>query len=196
MFECPACGVATRIEAPAVYTDFDRNEYVAVETRVRRTWPEALRHHQEIFDASFLQGPSIATEMGVRFRKRAVVGFLALREKLVLWDASLDDLVVEAVKGDLLAAHGTRPDEAVLRIDEVLPGGHLLFARFDPPPPLEDDGEGGQRWQPGEPTGFLTATAAQYVERLSHRASIAEAYPWLAADWLVDLHHGLELSPR
>jgi hypothetical protein len=194
VFECPSCGHMTRVEAPAVYTDFDRHEYVAVETRVRAPWPALFARHQAIFDDSFLHGPSLASDMGVRFRKRVVVGFLALREKLLTWDAALDDLVVEAVKGDLLAGLGLDPAEALLRLEVVLDGGHLMFAQFDPPPALDPDGEGGHRWRPVEPVDFVTAPAARYLDRLDARASIADVYPWLAADWLVDLHHGLELA--
>src|SRR5689334_10954321 len=74
-FACPACGVSTVVEKPAIYTDFERNEYVAVETRIREPWPTVRARHQRIFDDSFRSGPALAGEMGVRFRKRAVVGF-------------------------------------------------------------------------------------------------------------------------
>jgi hypothetical protein len=189
-FTCPACGVETAVEKQAVYTDFERYEYVAVETRIREPWPTIRARHQRIFDDSFRSGPPLAGEIGVRFRKRAVIGFGALREKLVLWDGGLDDLVVEAVKGDLLDEDEVHPADRVLRLASVLDGGHLLFAAFEPAPPRTADLAGVRIEEPDRQVDLRTALADHYLDRLHHRATIADDYPWLAEDWLVDLHDG------
>lgn len=192
-FTCPSCRRATVVEKAAIYTDFARNEYVAVETRLHDAWPLVRARHERLFDDAFRSGPAIAAEMGVRFRKRAVIGFQSLREKLLLWDAGLDDLVVEAVKGDLLDAEGVELDEVVLRTTALLDGGHLLFACY--PSAATDEQLGSPAAQEGgsRSVELRTALADRYVDRLHARASIAADFPWLADEWLVDLHDGLEL---
>lgn len=143
-----------------------------------------------MFRDCFEAGPPIAQDMGARFKRRVVFGFRALREKLVLWDAGLDDRVVEAVKGDLLADDGAAPREVVLRIARVLDGGHLLFAAYEPAP-RPDDAPAEPRVvvQPA-PYDFLTAPAARYLARSAEPSAIARDYPWLGDDWFVDLHDG------
>src|SRR4051812_36530301 len=44
--KCPACGEAAVYEATVVYTDFERNEYIACETARSATWQAALARHQ------------------------------------------------------------------------------------------------------------------------------------------------------
>lgn len=220
VFECPACATPTAVTAPTVYTDFDRNQYVAVESRVRGTWDKVRARQDQIFEDSFTHGPAIASEMGVRFIKRCVIGFPALREKLMIWDACLDDLVVEAVKGSLAERLGLGPGDAVFRLGAVLPGGHLTFLRFDapgapdvsPPPgepvlePLATTAGAEAVWQ-AEGAGLVarssqpapvdaeTVLAADYRRCLEGRSTIPERYPWLADEWLVDLYDGRDKEP-
>lgn len=185
---CPSCGQKVLYEATAVYTEFDRGEYVACETARSATPQTAIARHETIFRDCFAHGPPIAQEMATRFKRRLVYGFRALREKLVLWDAGLDDRVVEAVKGDLLREEDLGPRDAVLRIARVLDGGHLLFAMYEPEAPPEDL-PADQPWVHTLPAphDFVTAPFAHYEAR---RARVERDYPWLADDWLVDLHDG------
>jgi hypothetical protein len=183
---CPGCGKDTVFEATVVYTDFQRGEYVATETPRSATWQTARARHETIFRDSFEHGPPIAQEMGVKMKRRIVFGFRALREKLVLWDAGLDDRVVEAVKGDLLREEGESPRDAVLRIATVLAGGHLMFAVFDPVAPAEP----GSAVPHPPPRDFLTAPAAAYRARADAPSAIARDYPWLGDDWFIDVHDG------
>lgn len=132
VFTCPACKQPTVIEATVVYTDFERFEYVAVETSASAKWQAALARHKTVFRDCFEHGPPIAHDMGAKFKRRVVYGFRALREKLLLWDAGLDDRVVEAVKADLVDQEGESPRDVVLRLSRVLEGGHLLFAAYRP----------------------------------------------------------------
>ena len=191
VYPCPACGAKATYEATVVYTDFTRHEYVATETPRSTTWQAAIARHETVFRNCFTDGPPIAQDLGAAFKRRVVFGFRALREKLVLWDAGLDDRVVEAVKGDALADEGAHPRDVVLRIANVLDGGHLLFAMYEPaapPPELPADAP----WvavQPA-PFDFLTAPAARYAARVAEPSSISRDYPWLGDDWFVDLHDG------
>ena len=192
VFPCPGCGVPTRVTSQTVYTDFERNQYVAVEPGVSRRWPELRAMHDRIFENSFTNGPPIASEMGVRFRRRLVVGFPALREKLMIWDAGFDDLVVEAVKADLMRRLGLSPRDIVFRLGGVIPGGHLTFVRFeaDRPAPIGEDGV--YRGEVPAPVDVDTVLAVDYRARLEQRASITTDFPWLADDWMIDIHDGLD----
>jgi hypothetical protein len=178
VFSCPAChAVVQAHQAPLVYTDFARFQYVAVEARGPADLAAVLARHREAFDRAFLFGPAVAEELARQLVPRLVFGLGALREKLLLSDAGLDDRVVEAVKGDLLAEAGLTPQAAQLRVEEVLDGGHLLCARLGP--------EGGG---PTPVQGWMTARAERVTRRAARRDAISDDYPWLRTDWVVDLH--------
>lgn len=191
VYECPACRSPAVFEATVVYTDFERHEYIACETVASASWQAAIARHQTVFRDCFEHGPPIAQEMGKAFKRRLVYGFRALREKIVLWDAALDDRAVEAVKGDLLKEEGEGPRDVVLRISRVLDGGHLLFSVHDPIRRPDDVPPGAPLVMALPPAhDFLTAPAAMYAARAAEPSGIARDYPWLADDWLVDVHDG------
>jgi hypothetical protein len=191
VYECPACRSPTVFEATVVYTDFDRHEYVACETAASASWQAAIARHQTVFRDCFEHGPPIAQEMGQAFKRRLVYGFRALREKLVLWDAKLDDRVVEAVKGDLLKQEGESPRDLVLRISRVLDGGHLLFSVHEPIRRPDDVPPGVPLVMALPPAhDFLTAPAAMYQARAAAASGVTRDYPWLGDDWFVDIHDG------
>ncbi len=191
VFECPGCGSPTVFEATVVYTDFERHEYIACETAASASWQAAIARHQTVFRDCFDHGPPIAQEMGKAFKRRLVYGFRALREKIVLWDAGLDDRIVEAVKGDLLKEEGEAPRDLVLRISRVLDGGHLLFSVHEPIRRPDDVPPGAPLVMAlPPPVDFLTAPAALYQARAAEPSGIGRDYPWLADDWFVDVHDG------
>ena len=187
VFACPACDHRMVAEGPTVYTDFQRHQYVAVESSSSTTWQTAELRHQTIFFNSFDCGPAIAREMGRRFSRRVVFGLEGLREKLLLWDAGLDDFIVEAVKGDLLGARAGESE--ILRLATILAGGHLMFARFPPRPRPETLGQ-KLAYRILGPLDFVTAAASHYRERAAARAAITTDFPWLKDDWLVDISEG------
>jgi transcription elongation factor Elf1 len=192
VFSCPACGKPTAIESSLVYTDFARGQYVAVESAAGLSWQAAQMRHQAVFEECFVNAPSIARELGRGIRKRLVFGFRALREKLVLWDAELDDHVVEAVKGDLARELGLAPSEPVFRLARVLPGGHLLFARFPVTGPESQPGAGDQPVRMVLPAAedYETAPRELYERRRDRRGQISADFPWLQQEWLIDIHDG------
>ena len=191
-FRCPPCNEPITVSGSIVYTDFQRHHYVAVESAARVTWQAAVLRHRSAFADSFECGPPIAQEMGRRFTRRVVFGLPGLREKLLLWDAGLDDVVVEAVKGDLLAGLELGPKDALLRVAGVLEGGHITFARFEPRPPPDAPGTPGAPLVTRRvtPVDFETAPRAAYERRAEDRASIGRDYPWLQEDWFVDIGDG------
>jgi len=188
---CPGCAAKTFFETPAVYTDFAHNEYLAVETVMTAGWQAAIARHQTVWRNCFEQGPPVAQEMGARMKRRLVYGYRALREKLVLWDAGLDDRIVEAVKGDLLREEEDDPRELVLRLHTILDGGHLLFAVYDPVERPEGQSPDEPLVIPSStPHDLMTATRDRYDARAAAPSQISQDYPWVHDDWLVDVHDG------
>jgi hypothetical protein len=186
VFDCPACGARAAVEARTVYTDFDRRQYVAVEPGPTADWAEARRLAVEVFDAAFTFGPPVAEELAGNMRCRLVFGMRSLREKLLIWDAGLDDRVVEALKADWLRRRGLELHAEVLRVVAVHEGGHILLARFDPAPPLPEGVLAVQR--AAAVLGFETFLGAQYERRLSLARQISGDYPFLQDPWVVDVY--------
>lgn len=191
VFACPECKTATVIETTLVYTDFERLHYIATETPRTATYQTAKARHQTLFRNAFESGPPLVQELAADVKRRVVFGFRALREKLVLWEAGLDDRVVEAVKGDLVAETREKPSDLVLRISRVLDGGHLMFAVYpsSPVPPHLAVEEPWQTTLPA-PLDFMTAPNAHYQRRAAEPSKIGRDFPWLDADWFVDVHDG------
>lgn len=187
---CPACGRRVRVNhSPVVYTDFPNQVYIAVEGRGHDDVADAVARHRGVFDAAFTFGPPVAEELGQSLRPRLVFGLPALREKLVLLDAGLDDHVVEAAKGDHLRDLGLDPAEVQVRVTAVADGGHLLVVHLAPDPPAVDV-DGVEAVQAEPPRAFDTILAPVVARRAAARARIADDYPWLGRDWLVDVHVG------
>jgi hypothetical protein len=96
---CPACGAIADIHRDLTYADFDRFHWV----RVAR--PDELDAWAALEAASLAQftrivasGAPLVAELAERFRVRIVFDLDELRERLILWDAGLDDAVIECVK--------------------------------------------------------------------------------------------------
>lgn len=157
-FRCPACEAPSVVEVPAIYTDFERQHYLAVE--VEGDWRQARKRHQRVFDESFTLGPPPAQELGRSLRCRLVYGYRALREKLLCFDHGLDDAVLEALKARWAPG---------FRLREVLAGRHLLCDAHRPD---------GADWH--------TFTADEYATALEDRAATLAPYPWLSQSWFVD----------
>jgi hypothetical protein len=183
-FACPRCGHLHDVVNRTIYTDFDHQQYIAVEPALPADWREARALHERIFDESFTFGPPVAEELGLGMRRRLVFGFDALREKVRLWDADLDDRVVEWLKGVHQRELGLSPIDELWRLSTVLPGGHLMFARVTPPPIVGPEEELIQRSQL---LGHHTVTRADYERGLRDVARANQDFPWLADDWCVDL---------
>ena len=185
-FVCPMCNQQTHVECPLIYTDFERGHYVAIEQGRPTDWQRVRDRHVQVFHESFAQGPPVAQHLGAALQTRLVFGFASLREKLLLWDAGLDDLVVEAIKGDVLAALELAPGTEALRLSCVLEGGHLLLSRSAVRPRRDHDGAIEVLGRP-EIFGFETVTHDEYVERRQDRSRIFADYPWLTENWFVDI---------
>ncbi len=186
VFPCPCCGYSNRVEVSTILTDFERGEYIGVEGPFPDDWREAKTQHSKVFTETVTLGPDVAGALTARLRHRVVFGHQALREKLLLSEAGLDDRAVEAVKGDVLRAEGLDPWAQLLRVSAVLDGGHLLFARLKPHPPQTD--RNGALTTPNPALlGHVTVTHDRYEARWLGRQQLREDYPWLVDEWVVDL---------
>jgi hypothetical protein len=128
VFRCPSCGARVQLDKLLAYTDFGRWQWFTVFPEAAlEAWEDAVRFAEQSFTATLEErSPPIVKEWAPRFRPhlRAVFGLQALREKLMIADAGLDDRTVEALKLQLLAWYGL----------PYAPGAHLWFARIEPGP--------------------------------------------------------------
>lgn len=185
VFRCDQCGQHTHVEKATVYTDFDAGHHVGVELPSTVDWQEAKARHRKVYDDAFLLGPPIAAELATRTLHRVVFGLRALREKVLAWDAGLDDALVEVAKLELMQREEMSFEVDELRLVAVLPpGGHLMFARYRRGR-IDDD------WRRPEVIGHNVVTEDVFDGLLARRAEVRERYWWVFDDWFVDATHRL-----
>lgn len=101
--DCPACGKSFNVDRDFLYTDFEQWRFVQVFPLVQQgEWPQRERLTEEVFESVCAEGPPFVQQMPERFTVRTCFGLRALGEKVRLWDAGLDDAVVELLKLELL----------------------------------------------------------------------------------------------
>jgi hypothetical protein len=105
-FACPSCGAFTRVDKLFAYTDFPRHQWFTVvpdaQLDHRGEW---LRFAERSFRAVFVERAlPMVTEWAPRFTRRVIFGMASLREKLVAFDAGLDDRRLEQLKIELVAS--------------------------------------------------------------------------------------------
>ncbi len=130
---CPRCAAATIVHRELVYTDFARHHWVHLavpEDRAR--WPEIERGARALFDRALRRTAPLLAARADAFTFRIGFDLGELREKLILWDAGLDDRLVECAK---LACARERPAllgrGRRLRVDAVGATGELEVAVLD-----------------------------------------------------------------
>jgi hypothetical protein len=96
---CPACNATVDAHRDLAYTDFARGHWVHVSTPASLAeWAAVERYAVETFDRYMVGGPPAVAELSRTFVVRVVFDLDELREKLVIWDAGLDDALVECMK--------------------------------------------------------------------------------------------------
>jgi hypothetical protein len=127
---CAGCGHVQEIVRALVYTDFPRGQWVhvAVPDDLAR-WPELEHDLLGQADRALHAGSPLALEVADRMRVRLVFGSAELRERLIIWEAGLNDSIVECVKlvnrrdAPAIRRSGTR-----IHVQAVTPGGDLEMA--------------------------------------------------------------------
>lgn len=125
VFPCPACGQRVRLDKLLAYTDFGRWQwFVVFPEAALDSWAEAAAFAERSFTQTVLErSPQVVKDWAPKLRPnlRAVFGLSALREKLLVCDASLDDRTVEALKLQLIEWYGL----------PYRPGAQLWFTRVE-----------------------------------------------------------------
>jgi len=102
---CPACGQVHAMDAPLVYADPPRGHWISVATRGELAgWAAVERTAVTAFQTSL---ETAVADAFAGARVRVVFDLDELRERLAIWDAGLDDGVIECVK---LSCLRERPD--------------------------------------------------------------------------------------
>lgn len=134
VLRCAVCGRTAQVQRTSAFMDFRRRQWIVM-------YPDwAERHWAELAEATSM---SVTRNLGLaapaRLRAeapswsvRVVFGLEAAREKLVIWDAGLDDVAVERLK---IAALAGQPrwimgrawvhavDEAAVHLRLIAPDG-------------------------------------------------------------------------
>jgi hypothetical protein len=129
-FTCRSCGQRYRGDGPLIYVDFERKHWIGVFPRQHeRSWALVEQQPLDSFRRALIDyAPPVVRAMSDGFAVRTAFGLDALAEKLAVFEAGMDDRVVEMVKlavvlsaGGLLHP-GRRPtflgrdDEGVVRL--------------------------------------------------------------------------------
>jgi hypothetical protein len=128
-FICGVCGHRFVIEKDLLFFDFDRKQLFCMYPRHERAREAACSAEVKRAYQRWMaeQAPQFVIAAGRDFLIRACFGYEELREKIVIDDAGIADLVIEALKIDILNADPWFRDANVmtLRLDSVLPTGAL-----------------------------------------------------------------------
>ena len=129
-FACGSCARTLVFEKALSYVDWDRRQLIQVAARGDLHRADVLADEtRELRDRAFRVGPQAVQALKSSFFVRLCFGYEELREKLVAFDAGLDDGLLELVKCEVLAAEPAMADSGVLtlRLDAVEDDGSLRF---------------------------------------------------------------------
>lgn len=122
-----ACGLEIQVEAELPYLDVDRRQLLLVgRADSLATWPELEARLRGVVHGALERGSPLLQPFVRDVQSRVVLGIEALREKLVVWEAALDDGLIECVKirafaaDPALAAPGSRLVVDAVGADDAL----------------------------------------------------------------------------
>lgn len=131
LYRCAVCGGATTVEKEMLYVDMTRRQFIGVyptsERKNERACGEELVRTFETSVAT--NAPGMMRAEAASFLVRVAFGYEELREKIVADDAGLSDLLLEILKGQLVANDAEWVARGVLtfRLERVLGDGNLLL---------------------------------------------------------------------
>jgi len=120
---CTHCQASLRVPPSLVYLDIGGGLAVVVfAAQDRERWTVGIDEAQKLIASIFGAGPGV--EMARSLTIRLVFGWSALREKIIIQEAGLNDLDVEITKLALIRTSPTVPvaDNLDLRLTEVADG--------------------------------------------------------------------------
>ncbi len=133
MQPCAGCGTLSRVEPEFNYVDLGRKQWIAAWQRTALAdWATHAARAAESFEIGFgRSAPAGARTLGEGLVCRVTFGWAALREKIFLASAGLDDVTVEIAKLALIRESRTPPlmtaELRLIAIDD----GKLVFAWQD-----------------------------------------------------------------
>jgi CpXC motif protein len=179
-FTCPRCDQAFLVENRLAYTDFPRRHWFTVFPRIDLRHRDVLAEfaRRSFQDTMVDRAPSLVQGWAPDMIQRAVFGLAALREKLVVLDAGLDDRLVECLKLQLFRGTGL-----VLHPDSYL---HVVA--------VESDTITMHYSPPGGTPRSLPVPRELYAMLEVEQAGLREEHPWLFDEIVVDYRS--VLAPR
>lgn len=108
---CPNCDEEFRIDPQFNYLDMGRGQWISAQPLSElANWIDHEAKALEIFANAYgAQAPGPAREIGDSLSPRLVFGWAALREKLLLVDAGIDDATLELAKLAVVRGFGGAP---------------------------------------------------------------------------------------
>jgi hypothetical protein len=126
-FTCTKCSTTFPVAKRFVYTDFDRDHWILVALAGdESSWPAWEGQLRKDIKTAFDHGSPLVHRIAARIRSRVVFGYEALREKLVVWDAGIEDAIIECIKVRVIAEDPTLG----------APGSRLIADRIEPDGPI------------------------------------------------------------
>lgn len=116
-FTCARCGAPLVHRGPWLYTDVERRQMISMRLPEEAdAWADLEVVAERAFWQQYPRGGQSWRADADAYRLRLVFGQWALREKLILWDAGLEDAPVEVLKLDLRVRHGVRGAPVVVEV--------------------------------------------------------------------------------
>ncbi|MCB9727447.1 MAG: CpXC domain-containing protein [Deltaproteobacteria bacterium] len=167
--ECPHCDAVHHVDRGFLYTDFGRNHFVMVHANASLgDWPALEEVTGKVFSDVTHHAPPLVQQMATQFTVRAVFGLRDLEDKLRLWDAGLDDRVVELLKLELMVQTPALARRADLRLSVQ------TVAESEDRLEIEAWSHDGSH-----PPVLYGAALARYRELDARRAELEDRYPGL-----------------
>jgi hypothetical protein len=168
------------VEKRLAYTDFPRKQWFTVFPRID------LRHRDELvelarrsFQATMVdRAAELVRSWAPEMIQRVVFGLASLREKLIVFDAGLDDRTIECLKLQMY-----QQAELVLHPDTYL---HVTA--------VEEDEIIMEYGPPGERPTVLPVPRELYGQLDLQRDELQDRVPWLYDDIVVD--HRCAFAPK
>jgi hypothetical protein len=131
-FTCSGCGESTEIDTSFVYTDFSRRHWILIAALDElASWRELETRLAGEVRRTFDHGSPHAHALAGGLRVRLAFGLVELREKLIVWDAGLDDALVECVKVRAIASDPQLAAPGSRLLVEDVSADALTLAWFD-----------------------------------------------------------------